>query len=135
MSLKETWTDKVNGRDVVDAEDINAIAEAVIELEKNGGGVGTMDTISALDSTDFFLVYDLPEKSNVRISWQSLRGIIQEHLERKLTALAVADEVGSGYKATIRELEKDTTLLTAQDIPSIVNQVVDSFPAAEEASF
>lgn len=33
MGFKDTWKDKVNGVDVVDAADINSIAQAVIEQE------------------------------------------------------------------------------------------------------
>lgn len=33
MGFKDTWKDKVNGVDVVDATDINSIAQAVIEQE------------------------------------------------------------------------------------------------------
>ena len=33
MALKNTWTDKVNGKDTVDANDINSIAQAVIAIE------------------------------------------------------------------------------------------------------
>lgn len=32
MALKDSWNDKVNGKDIVDAEDINSIARAVIEI-------------------------------------------------------------------------------------------------------
>lgn len=49
MALKDSWNDKVNGKDIVDAEDINSIARAVIELERNGGDQGadgvTLDQI------------------------------------------------------------------------------------------
>ena len=37
MALKDIWTNKEDGVDDVVAEDINSIAEAVIELEENGG--------------------------------------------------------------------------------------------------
>lgn len=40
MALKDIWKNKVNGVDDVDAEDINEIAQAVIEIEKNGAGNG-----------------------------------------------------------------------------------------------
>lgn len=33
MGLKEIWNDKVNGQDIIDANDINSIAKSVIELE------------------------------------------------------------------------------------------------------
>lgn len=36
MDFKDFWKDKVNGEDVIDADDINAIANAVIEIEKSG---------------------------------------------------------------------------------------------------
>lgn len=38
MGLKETWIDKVDGVDDVMAEDINAIAQAVIDLEEDVEG-------------------------------------------------------------------------------------------------
>lgn len=34
MALKENWVDKVDFEDYIKAEDINAIARAVIELEE-----------------------------------------------------------------------------------------------------
>lgn len=40
MSLKEKWKDLVNGESEINADDINNIADAVIELEENGGGSG-----------------------------------------------------------------------------------------------
>lgn len=36
MALKDTWVDKVDGVDMNSAEDINMVAQAVIEIEKNG---------------------------------------------------------------------------------------------------
>lgn len=46
MSLKDSWIDKVNGEDVVDASHINEIAHAVIELEKNGTSIELDTTLS-----------------------------------------------------------------------------------------
>lgn len=40
MGLKDTWVDKKDGVDINSADDINQVAHAVIELEKNGGGGG-----------------------------------------------------------------------------------------------
>lgn len=40
MALKDTWVDKKDGVDINSADDINEVAHAVIELEKNGGGGG-----------------------------------------------------------------------------------------------
>jgi hypothetical protein len=34
MALKDVWANKVNGEDIVDADDINDIAQAVIEIEQ-----------------------------------------------------------------------------------------------------
>lgn len=39
MALKDTWVDKENGIDDVDAEPINDIANAVIELENENGNI------------------------------------------------------------------------------------------------
>ena len=38
MALKDTWVNKTNEVDDVNAEDINEIAKAVIDIEKNGAG-------------------------------------------------------------------------------------------------
>ena len=35
MALKDTWINKVDNIDIVQAEDINSIAKAVIELEES----------------------------------------------------------------------------------------------------
>lgn len=52
MALKNTWTDKSNNKDVVDAAHINEVAHAVIELEEHGTGGGGAHTsaFSAADS-------------------------------------------------------------------------------------
>lgn len=46
MSLKYNWIDRQNGVDNVDAEDINKVARAVIEIEKrlDDGGIGESGT-------------------------------------------------------------------------------------------
>lgn len=38
MALKDTWKNKVDGVDPIFADDVNQIAQAVIAMEKNGGG-------------------------------------------------------------------------------------------------
>ena len=35
MELKDTWVDKINDVDDVNADDINEIAQAVIQIESN----------------------------------------------------------------------------------------------------
>lgn len=53
MALKDTWIDKVNEEDIIDADDINDIAHAVIDIEENGtggGGGGTGGGASLSDS-------------------------------------------------------------------------------------
>lgn len=90
-----------------------------------------MGITSVLDSTDFFVIYDLPGGRHAKISWQSLRGIIQTRLEGRLTALAVGDEAETGYKATIPELEDDAVLALLSDI---TNALVDYYKKAETYS-
>ena len=41
MALKDTWINRTNGVDDVDAEDINNVAQAVITLENNYGEIST----------------------------------------------------------------------------------------------
>lgn len=43
MGLKDSWKDKVNGEDIVDAADINNIAHAVIQMEEEGRNMKETD--------------------------------------------------------------------------------------------
>lgn len=80
MALKDTWTNKVDGQDYVMAEDINSIAEAVIELEVGENTVlsdNLFDKTSILgagvfsyDSTH----YQLVEGGDSRYAFVPLRG-------------------------------------------------------------
>lgn len=51
MALKDTWTDKIDNQDIVYAEDINSIAQAVINLENTGGQGGITETVTQLSMT------------------------------------------------------------------------------------
>lgn len=52
MALKDTWTNKIDNQDIVYAEDINSIAQAVINLENTGGqGSGITETVTQLSMT------------------------------------------------------------------------------------
>ena len=52
MAFKDKWEDKVSGRDDVDAEDINMIANAVIDIETDIGDIDTaLDQIIAIQNT------------------------------------------------------------------------------------
>ena len=44
MALKDTWVDKVDGVDDANAEDVNNIAHAVIDLEENNIDMEMSDT-------------------------------------------------------------------------------------------
>lgn len=48
MALKDKWVDRIDGVDIASANDINQVAQAVIELEETGGGNGA-DGKSAYD--------------------------------------------------------------------------------------
>ena len=52
MALKNKWTPKTND-DYVEAEDINEIAEAVIELEKTAGGGGGSVELTEYAKTEY----------------------------------------------------------------------------------
>lgn len=52
MALKDTWKNKVNGVDYVDATDINSIAQAVIAIENNIGDIeSALDSIIAIQNS------------------------------------------------------------------------------------
>ena len=38
MALKDTWVDKVDDKDDVEAEIVNSLAHSIIDLETNQGG-------------------------------------------------------------------------------------------------
>ena len=42
MGLKDTWVDKVNDVDDVDAEIVNDMAHAIIQLEEETEGIETL---------------------------------------------------------------------------------------------
>lgn len=49
MALRDTWVDKVNNVDTVDANDINMLASAIINVENTLGDVDTaLDTIISI---------------------------------------------------------------------------------------
>lgn len=51
MALKDIWIDKINDVDDADAEDINMVAGAVIELEEQTGDIETaLDNIIAIQN-------------------------------------------------------------------------------------
>ena len=50
--LKDTWTDKQDGVDIASAEDINSVANAVVNLETSLGDISTaLDNIIALQNS------------------------------------------------------------------------------------
>ena len=68
MALKDTWTDKIDNQDIVYAEDINSIANAVIALEDSGAFTETVTEMTmtlpqispgtfSSTSKDYTLVY------------------------------------------------------------------------------
>ena len=68
MALKDNWINKINGVDDINAEDINNIARAVIDLEENGtGGNITVDGQMSDTSTN-------PVQQHVRLE-SALRDI------------------------------------------------------------
>lgn len=67
-----------------------------------------------------------------KLPWASLKTFLESNLECRANALFDPD---MEYTASIPPLEEDTMLLTEQDIPSIVEQVIEALPAAEGASF
>ena len=68
MALKDTWTNKIDNQDIVYAEDINSIANAVIALEDSGAFTETVTEMTmtlpqispgtfSSTSKDYTLVY------------------------------------------------------------------------------
>lgn len=68
MALKDTWTDKIDNQDIVYAEDINSIANAVIALENSRAFTETVTEMTMMlpqissgtfssTSKDYTLVY------------------------------------------------------------------------------
>ena len=133
MALKDKWVDKIDGVDVNSANDINQVAHAVIELEKNGGGGGI--AVEA-DPT----VPDWAKQPNKPTYTASEVGAVsQTELEGAVdTALAQAKASGEfdgadgksayqyakdgGYTGT----EAEFASKLAKDIPEIVQETGDS---------
>lgn len=101
-------------------------------------GMPSAEDISALEDTHVqprieFVAYDPLNGTMMRVPMSKVDKTMQLSLDGYMSASAVVDE--NGKSATLPPLEEDTTLLTEQDIPSIVERVVEALPAAEEASF
>ena len=53
MSLKDIWNDLINGESDINAEDINNVAHAVIDLEENSGNGGSViDSYTKIESDE-----------------------------------------------------------------------------------
>lgn len=49
MALSEIWTDKIDGVDYINADDINMVAQAVIQIEEDNGNIeAALDAILAI---------------------------------------------------------------------------------------
>lgn len=142
MGLKETWIDKVNGEDIIDADDVNNIAHAVMDLEDGGsGGTGGGDSgdympnIPSMDNGNTIAnggIVGYNRDVPIKFTWEKFKTFLESNLEVRVPVLTDPD---TEYTASIPPLEEDTMLLTEQDIPLIVERVVEALPAAEGASF
>lgn len=91
------------------------------EMLKGGGGdnvdFSTLPNITSLDGRDAFIVYDIPEGEPKKILWEKLYSLIKGKLDKDdITATAMADEAGTGYIASIPELEDDSVIALVGDI-------------------
>lgn len=97
-----------------------------------------MATITALQTSDSFILYDLPGKTMAKLTWDNLRKLILTYMNGRVVAgstASVSDEAETGFAATIPELEDDTVLLTEQDMPRIVKAVKDELAVWEGGSY
>lgn len=95
----------------------------------SGGGsdvdFSKMEVISSLDNRDAFIVYDIPEGKPKRILWERLHPLIKDKLNGIVTATALTDEAGTGYVATIPELEDDAVIALVGDIPTKLSELAE----------
>lgn len=101
-------------------------------------GMPNAEDMSTLEDTHVqprieFVAYDPLSGTMMRVPMSKVDKTMQLSLDGNMSASAVVDE--NGKSATLPPLEEDTTLLTEQDIPSIVERVVEALPVAEGASF
>ena len=88
----------------------------------SGGGGGSdidfsdMENISKLDDRDAFVIYDIPAGEANKITWEYLILLIREKLNKRLVATSLIDEAGTGYIASIPELEDDSVIALVGDI-------------------
>ena len=75
-----------------------------------------MSNISSLDNRDAFVVYDIPAGESKKILWESLIPLIKAKMTGAVAANAIVDDAGSGYVATIPELEDDSVIALISDI-------------------
>ena len=130
MALKDSWNDKVNGKDIVDAEDINSIARAVIEIEERetGGFAETDPTVPSWAKESKKPTYTADEvgadKSgtassavsthNVNTSAHNDIRLLIEGLTTRLNALANSDDTTLDQMAEVVAYIKDNRELLEQ---------------------
>jgi hypothetical protein len=137
-----TETEGVVGMFYID-EDTDDVYKCIGENEWKkisvaSDGMPSAEDMSALEDTHVqprieFVAYDPLNGTMMRVPMSKVDKTMQSSLNGVVSASAVVDE--NGKSATLPPLEVDTTLLTEQDIPSIVERVVETLPVAEEASF
>ena len=74
-----------------------------------------MSIISELDVGDSFVIFDVPGKRHVKISWKYLREIIKSYLNGTINSKGVVDE-NTGYVAKVPDLEANAVLALVSDI-------------------
>lgn len=120
---REIGSDLSNATPLMDGEASPGVSDKVARADHKHpvdtsrmAGALSMTTMTALDSTDGFVVHDEPAKETKRLTWFHLQKIIRDLFDGKISANAVADEADTGYKAVIPELEDDAVLALASDI-------------------
>ena len=85
----------------------------------------TMATITSLDARDALIVYDVPAGDSKKILWENFYPLVKAKLDGNITATALTDEEGTGYVATIPELEDDSVIALVGDIPTKLSELAE----------
>jgi hypothetical protein len=102
-------------------------ADDLANVGNTSGGGGDVnfskfENITSLDPRDAFIVYDTPEGEPKKIAWEGLYPLIKDKLDKdSVIAKALTDEAGSGYVATIPELEENAEIVITKDLENYLS--------------
>lgn len=121
MALKDVWVDKIDGEDINSADDINQVAQAVIELERKTDGIKVPTKLSELTGDATHRTVTDAEKTawNAKLGQSDLQAATNAALEQaKESGEFKGDKGDKGEDGEPREVVQ----VTGQSTTAVMSQ-------------